>query len=178
MLYKGKGGETDFQEARKWFEAAADGGNPDAMYYMAKIHSRGKGVPENDEIAKEWYKRGAEAGQAGCEERLAMEYAWKHDKENFEKWMVRSAQHGYWEAAKRLCEMNVPHSVWMEHDPLDAYRWCAIAYGRGVKEVGERLNSRKKELTPEMIAQQDKLAAQFLISMKNEQPFDPRIYVK
>ena len=49
-------------EARKWYEKAANLGNTEAMYGLGTMFDLGKGVDKNERAAFNWYKEAADAG--------------------------------------------------------------------------------------------------------------------
>lgn len=53
-------GKADFQEALKWFKAAAKRGDADAQSSLGQMYGDGEGAPRNYFAAARWYRRAAE----------------------------------------------------------------------------------------------------------------------
>ncbi len=65
-LYKHKGAPFDLKKSAVWYEKAAKGGYIPSMMMLSQCYLAGAGVPESDEIAKQWMERAIEeAKRAG-----------------------------------------------------------------------------------------------------------------
>lgn len=58
--------ENKFEEAFKWFDRAANGGEPEGMYWLAQAYYDGEGVATDHRKAKYWAERGLSAGNSDC----------------------------------------------------------------------------------------------------------------
>lgn len=56
-LYKHKGAPFDLKKSAYWYEKAAKGGLPSSMMMLSQCYLAGAGVPESDEIARQWMER-------------------------------------------------------------------------------------------------------------------------
>jgi uncharacterized protein YdaT len=77
-LLKGLGRSAtsqDYAKARDWYEKAADGGNPDAMFKLGVIYQNGQGVALDYAKAREWYEKAADGGNADAMANLGWLYA-------------------------------------------------------------------------------------------------------
>ena len=54
----------DLNEAKEWYETAAENGNALAMHNLGDLYRQGKGVRQNSREAFRWYKKAADAGHA------------------------------------------------------------------------------------------------------------------
>ena len=54
------------REASKWFQKAADAGDPSGMVQIGGMYQLGMGVVQNAQTAVEWYRRAADAGNASA----------------------------------------------------------------------------------------------------------------
>ena len=52
----GQGVDVDYQKAREWFGKAAAQGHAGALYNIGALYHEGKGVPQSDVRASEWYE--------------------------------------------------------------------------------------------------------------------------
>lgn len=60
--YLGAAGAQDFNEAVRWYEAAATQGHTEAQYKLAKMKSQGHGIDRDDEAALRWFSAAGEQG--------------------------------------------------------------------------------------------------------------------
>ncbi len=68
------------QMAFEWFRKAAEGGNRDAMEMLGFLYQNGDGVEEDEEKAREWYRR------AGVEEKHFPDPEKERQMELFNRW--------------------------------------------------------------------------------------------
>jgi TPR repeat protein len=54
--------DEDYKTALALLTPFAEDGDADAQHYLGNMYSDGKGVPENDKTAVEWYTLAAEQG--------------------------------------------------------------------------------------------------------------------
>ncbi|CAK0750683.1 conserved hypothetical protein [uncultured Gammaproteobacteria bacterium] len=60
---RGRGGqEQNFAEAAKWFQKAADQGEPLGFVGLGQLHRSGRGLPQDPAKAAEWFRKAAERG--------------------------------------------------------------------------------------------------------------------
>lgn len=64
LWFKGYDGKQSYEEALKWWHAAADRGYPVSMNNIGLAYANGHGVEQNMEKAFEWWFRAAFAGDA------------------------------------------------------------------------------------------------------------------
>ena len=96
MLLHGVGTEKDDQAARRWFEKAAELGNPQAQYSLAKLILADPGSdPEQIDKAVAWLTRAAKTGQDSAQYALGKLYrdgtGVKKDPRKAAEWFERSA---------------------------------------------------------------------------------------
>jgi len=75
MYYEGKGTPRDYQQARRWFEAAAEKNYAPALNDLAVMYLDGAGVDRDPAIAAQLYTRGAEQDDPVSQFNLAGLYA-------------------------------------------------------------------------------------------------------
>ncbi len=61
----------DFARALDWFQKAADAGNQNVLMELAAIYEKGSAGEKNIEKAYNYYKKAAEAGIAGADDKIA-----------------------------------------------------------------------------------------------------------
>lgn len=66
--------EAEYSLAINWYQKAADCGNDEAMKNLGMMYSYGKGVEENDDIARKWWIKAADAGNTAAMSFLGLIY--------------------------------------------------------------------------------------------------------
>ncbi|MDD6069718.1 MAG: SEL1-like repeat protein [Clostridiales bacterium] len=80
--------EGKVQEAFLTFKEQVENGNARAMYYLGKIYCNGYGgVQKDEELAKQWYKKGYEKGDVLAR----INYAFQLDDENEKKQIIKNS---------------------------------------------------------------------------------------
>jgi uncharacterized protein len=74
MYAEGRGVAQDLNEAKHWFQLAADQGQPDGQYNLGVMYAVGEGVPQDFVQAVKWYSLAAERGQTDAQNSLGMRY--------------------------------------------------------------------------------------------------------
>lgn len=62
-LYKHQGAPFDLMKSAEWYEKAAKRGSIPAMMMLSQCYLAGAGLPESDEIAKQWLERAIEESE-------------------------------------------------------------------------------------------------------------------
>jgi hypothetical protein len=66
LFYKGTGFPQSDEEAVRWYRLAAAQDLPEALYYLAKCYSNGRGVPQDHCEGLRLYKRACLKGHLGA----------------------------------------------------------------------------------------------------------------
>ncbi|HYV66426.1 MAG TPA: PDZ domain-containing protein, partial [Myxococcales bacterium] len=86
----------DFEEAFRWYQKSADGGNLTALFFLAQAHRNGQGTPRDPAKAIELFERGAARGDWQAAHEIFMMYAAGEGVEKnealAEKWARKSIQ--------------------------------------------------------------------------------------
>jgi TPR repeat protein len=72
LCMKGWGVAQDYDEAREWYQKAADAGLAMAMNNLGWLYMNGRGVAQDYGKAREWYQKAADAGLAQAKEALSL----------------------------------------------------------------------------------------------------------
>jgi TPR repeat protein len=75
FFYYGFCFERDYGEAVKWFQAAADQGNPSAQFLLGEAYEKGKGFKRDYVQAAKWYEQAAFNGDNHAIHHLSHLYA-------------------------------------------------------------------------------------------------------
>jgi len=115
MLANGDGrenGAKDEVKARKWYEAAAELGDPLAMFTLSTWWASGRGGPEDEAVALKWCQDAARAGLPRAQFNLGGAYLAGKGTPNGEpnyasarEWFQLAAEQGMPEACINLGEM-------------------------------------------------------------------------
>jgi uncharacterized protein len=112
----------------------ATAGDIAAQTALGKAYQDGKGVPQNDALALQWYRKAADQGAAAAENNLGIMY-WmgegvSRDKEEAVRWYRKAAKKGNPEAMFNLGAAYY-NGEGVADDPVFAYSWFLLA-----KEAG------------------------------------------
>jgi uncharacterized protein YdaT len=162
--------KKDYRSALIEFGSSAKQGDEIAQCGLGRMYLEGKGVPQNYQVAADWFEKANAQGNALAQYYLAKMYldglGVKKDLERSALLMELSANHGCLFAMYSMGMMyqqglGVPISV------KDAHKWFNVAASSA--EVGNTsewvLNARKERkklessMTPEQIEQAQKLAS-------------------
>jgi TPR repeat protein len=78
QVFEKEGESQDYTIALKWYRLASEGGNLDAQFRIAAMHSLGRGVPPDRAEAIRLYKLCADLGNVKCQSALAFAYGAGH----------------------------------------------------------------------------------------------------
>lgn len=96
--HSGAGIKQDYEEAFKWFQKAANLGEPSAQFNVGMMYAEGKGTKQDFIEAAKWYKKSAEQGKASAQLNLGMMYiSGRGIRQNLPegvKWLNKAADQG------------------------------------------------------------------------------------
>lgn len=135
-------------------QAAANSGNPSAQFKLAQAYASGNGVPQDDQMAFEWYSRAADQGYSDAEVDLATMYlmgdAVKEDKLQALLWFKKATRQG------NATEMYNLGAIYYDGDgiPVDdglSYAWFTLAKEAGYPKAAEAVQRAESEKNPSLI---------------------------
>jgi hypothetical protein len=164
MYANGEGVEMNPVEAVKWYRKAANQGDPAGQLGLGLMYSAGEGVPQDDKKAIKWYRIAADQGFALAQNNLGV----MHDKgrgvpeddKEAVKWYRMAAEQGNAEAQFNLGVMYLKGEG-VPEDFVEAYKWYNLAAAQGVERAVVIRNMLKVDMTPEQIAEAQRLATAF-----------------
>ena len=170
MYYFGEGVPQDYALAAKWFRRAAEQGDPQAQFSLAFMCDKGLGIPRNPGEALKWYRKAAEQGDAEAQTGLAAKY---YDGEGLPKnyaeagkWYGKAAEQGDSWAQRNLSFIYKDgHGVSWNY--AAAYFWADMAAAQGYGEANSLLQDLSRLMTPDQIAQAQKLSAKWKYKSSN-----------
>jgi hypothetical protein len=156
MYTKGLGVPEDFVEAIKWYRLAAEQENAEAQTNLGAMYDSGKGVPENAAEAVKWYRLAADQGNARSQHNLGHMYlngeGVPADEVEAIKWFRLAADQGNADAQSYLGFMYGNGKA-VPINYLASYFWLSVASAQGHQDAKANLESVKKVLTEEQVAQ-------------------------
>jgi TPR repeat protein len=130
------------------------------------MYDMGKGVPQDHAEAFKWYKMAAEQGDARAQFNLGLMYDMgkgvPQDHAEAFKWYKMAAEQGIARAQHNLGAMygkgqDVPKNYVMAH------MWLNLAVSQGEIQAAEARSIIEKEMTPEQIAEAQRLSREFKV---------------
>jgi TPR repeat protein len=125
------------------------------------MYSSGRGVPQDDAQAVEWYRKAADQGNADAQFFLASCYdagaGVPRDYAQGAKWWRKAAEQGNAAAQKNL-GWKYLRGVGVPQDYVLAHIWLNLAASRGVEEAVRGRDIAARRMTPAQIAEAQKLA--------------------
>lgn len=112
QLYeRGRGVERSDENATRWYESAAAGGDREAMYQLATRYERGRGVKKDQALAVQWYTRAGDAGLLGAQLALGEIHekgrlGVTKDKAKALEWYRKAAAQGSKDAADKVRDLS------------------------------------------------------------------------
>ena len=163
----GEGVKPDKLEAAQWFRRAADQGLAEAQLDLGMCYINGDGVERNDTEAVAWYRKAAAQGLADAQYAIGNCYlegtGVPKDVPEGVRWVQTAAEQGFGPAQSALGRCY-SKGKGVPKDHVQAYKWFNLAAARG-GELGDdarvELASTERFLTPEQIAEGQKLARDF-----------------
>lgn len=138
MAYKcGIGVKQDHAASVKWFRMAAQQGEGDAQFNLARlygsevngVYKKGRAIPANDAEAFNWYQR--------------------------------SAEQGHTQAQLKLAELYVKGVPNVPRDQVQAYKWLSLAASSGEPTAGKLLATYAAQMKPEQVREAQLLAQEW-----------------
>ena len=141
----------------------AEQGDVIAQYNLGSMYDNGKGTTQNYKQAFYWYKKSAEQGNAYAQYNIADMYKnGEGTTQNYKQafyWYKKSAEQGNAYAQYNLGVMYY-NGEGITQNYKQAYIWGSLASAQGHKEAPKFRDTMAKKLTPQQLAEAQKLAAQ------------------
>lgn len=176
----GIGLKPDPIEAAKWFHRAAEQGSAEARFELGRCYAQGEGVGENPVEAAKWYRRAAEQNFAPAQHALGEcyfeGYGVTKDVPEGVGWIRKAAEQGY-APAENSYGMCYAKGKGVTQDYLQAYKWFNLASAQGGDHNTDakiNLSMAERAMTPEQIAQGQKLALGFRPHASDAGPISQR----
>ena len=133
----------DYAAALKEWRPLAEQGDVVAQYYLGTMYADGEGVPQDPAEATKWFRLAEKSIRANADEPEA-------------QWALGTMYESGW---------GVPQ------DYVLAHMWFSLATAQGDEFAGEDRDEVAKEMTPEQIAEAERLAQEWQSNAKNADAF-------
>ena len=168
----------DYAEAAKWYRKASEQGEFRASEQLFKMYHEGRGVARNEAEAQKWAQkaseqksnravklllREAEQGKAYAQFKLGeMAKGSNVPRDDLEalKWYRKAAKQGHGSAQNNL-GVRYSKGEGVTQDYVEAYMWFSIAGTKGIAAGIKNRDALGMIMTPEQIAEAQKLAREW-----------------
>ena len=154
----------DYATALREWRPLAEQGDARAQYNLGVLYRKGRGVPQDDVQARQWYAKAAAQGQAKAQFNLGTLYfngeGVPKDYPQALRWFRLAADQGEALAQTKIAIMY-DEGQGVPHDIVQAYKWYSLAATNGDKPSAELRDASAKQMTPAQIAEAQKLAREW-----------------
>jgi TPR repeat protein len=172
----GLGVKEDHVEAARWLRRAADQGLADAQFQLGVCYAKGEGITEDPVEAVKWYQKAAEQNLPDAQFALGTCYfegnGVTKDVTEGVAWTRKAAEQGF-APAENAFGMCYAKGKGVPQSYLEAYKWFDLAAAQSsVQDVEAKMNLAMAEraMTPEQIAEGQKLAREFKPKVGSAEP--------
>jgi TPR repeat protein len=127
----------------------AESGDAQAQFEMGRAYEDGKGVPQDDDRAVEWFRKSAEQENAQAQNSLGAMYAEgrgvQREKEEAVRWYRKAAKRGLPEALYNIA-IAYYNGEGVGGDINHAYTWMMAAARKGDAQAAEALNRMGEQM--------------------------------
>ncbi len=154
----------DYATALREWRPLAEQGDALAQYNLGVLYRKGRGVPQDDVQAQQWYEKAAAQGQAKAQYNLGILYfngeGVPKDYQQALRWFRLAADQGEALAQTKIAIMydegqGVPQNF------VQAHKWYNLAATNGDKPAAELRDALANQMTPAQIAEAQKLAREW-----------------
>jgi uncharacterized protein len=159
----------DYENAMRLLRPLADQGDSSAQTFLAHLYW--VVIPPDYAAAASWYRKAAEHGDAFAQDRLGFQYAnglgVTQDYAAAASWYRKAADQGQADAQVSLGFQYV-NGLGVRQDHVTAYMWFSLASAKGNRDAVRDRDKIAAGMTPEQIAEAQKLAREWLPASRSE----------
>jgi localization factor PodJL len=152
---EGKGVATNFDEAAKWYDRAAQAGVVPAIFRLGTFYEKGLSVNKDVEIARRYYLQAAERGNAKAMHNLAVLDADGGGKganyKSASQWFRKAAERGVADSQFNLGVLYA-RGMGVEQNLAESFKWFSLAAAQGDADSGRKRDDIAKRLDPQSLA--------------------------
>jgi localization factor PodJL len=152
---EGKGVPSNYDEAAKWYDRAAQAGVVPAMFRLGTLYEKGLSVKKDLDTAQRYYMQAAERGNAKAMHNLAVLDADGGGKgANYKSaslWFRKAADRGVADSQFNLGILYA-RGIGVEQNLAESFRWFSLAAAQGDADAGRKRDDIAKRLDPQSLA--------------------------
>lgn len=151
----GRGVNSDFAEASKWYALSAERGFAPAQYRLGNFSEKGLGTPRDTAKATTLYEQAAAQGNASAMHNLAVLYAMgaaggAADNDNAGKWFFKAAELGVKDSQYNLGILTAK-GLGRPQNLEESYKWFSLAANAGDTDAAAKRDQVAQSLKPEQL---------------------------
>ncbi|MEY9181413.1 localization factor PodJL [Bradyrhizobium sp. USDA 326] len=152
---EGKGVATNYDEAAKWYDRAAQAGVVPAIFRIGTLYEKGLGVKKDADIARRYYTQAAERGNAKAMHNLAVLDADGSGRganyKSAAQWFRKAADRGVADSQFNLGILYA-RGIGVEQNLAESYKWFSLAAAQGDADAAGKRDDVAKRLDPQSLA--------------------------
>lgn len=152
---EGKGVASNFDEAVKWYDRAAQAGVVSAIFRLGTFYEKGLGVKKNADIARRYYVQAAEQGSAKAMHNLAVLDAdgggTGANYKSASQWFRKAAERGVADSQFNLGILYA-RGIGVEQNIAESFKWFSLAAAQGDIDAARKCDDIAKRLDPQSLA--------------------------
>lgn len=152
---EGKGIATNYDEAAKWYDRAAQAGVVPATFRLGTLYEKGLGVKKDADIARRYYTQAAERGNAKAMHNLAVLDADGGGRganyKSAAQWFRKAADRGVADSQFNLGILYA-RGIGVEQNLAESYKWFSLAAAQGDSDAAGKRDDVAKRLDPQSLA--------------------------
>ena len=152
---EGKGVATNYDEAAKWYDRAAQAGVIPATFRLGTLYEKGLGVKKDADIARRYYTQAAERGNAKAMHNLAVLDADGGGRganyKSAAQWFRKAADRGVADSQFNLGILYA-RGIGVEQNLAESYKWMSLAAAQGDADAAGKRDDVAKRLDPQSLA--------------------------
>ena len=152
----------DYATAMRLLRPLADQGDSSAQVFLGHLFR--VIIPPDYAAAASWFSKAAEHGNAFAQDQLGFQYAnglgVTQDHAAAASWYRKAADQGHADAQGRL-GFQYANGLGVTRDYVTAHMWFNLAAARGNRDAEKERDKIAAQMTPEQIAQAQKLAREW-----------------
>jgi localization factor PodJL len=152
---EGKGVASNFDEAAKWYDRAAQAGVVPAIFRLGTLYEKGLSVKKDIDIARRYYMQAAERGNAKAMHNLAVLDADGGGKganyKNASQWFRKAADRGVADSQFNLGILYA-RGIGVEQNLAESFKWFSLAAAQGDADSIRKRDDIAKRLDAQSLA--------------------------
>jgi TPR repeat protein len=163
----------DYPTALKLLQPLVNQGDANAQFSLGLMYNLGRGVPQDDAQAATWYRKAADQGLADAQDNLGFAYAKgrgiPQDYAQAIVWFRKAAEEGLADAQNNL-GISYERGLGVPQDFVQSHLWFNLAASQGHAGGTKNRDIVAARMTPQQIAQAQKLASEWVAAHPRKLP--------